>query len=258
MEIRPICDIKPLEMILVFGSGLDGKNGRGDALDAVTYWGADTRVKAGASGQAWAVPVRGVKGDLLSIREIAKSVTKLIRFASRSKETFFVSRIGCEPGAYAPEQIAPMFKDAPANMILPGVFLSILGRLNGNRVVVVGSLGNHPHEAVFDVLDAEREPIEKIIVMECKSVSIAASQWAAKRGVRVISVSSPWVELSYMGCGDNDEADDLQDEWLLQLGTRLINFRRGPYRRMKSLAITAKARGLSVEVCDLPESPKIT
>ena len=51
---------------------------------------------------------------------IAVYVARFLDFARRNTQfTFDVTRIGCGLAGYTDEQIAPMFRDAPPNCLLP-------------------------------------------------------------------------------------------------------------------------------------------
>lgn len=116
--------------IFVFGSNLAGRHGKGAALWARKHRGAIQGQGVGLQGDSWAIPTKDWKLRPLSLEEIASHVANLLLHArtTYSLEKFQVTPIGCGLAGYTPAQIAPMFRDAPANCILPPEFLRELGR----------------------------------------------------------------------------------------------------------------------------------
>jgi hypothetical protein len=107
----------------VFGSNLAGKHGKGAAKDALLYWGAKYGVGFGLTGNSYAIPTKGHDLDVLPIGEIESRVERFIGFAAANpKITFLVTAIGCGLAGYSPKDIAPMFKNAPRNCVLPEEF----------------------------------------------------------------------------------------------------------------------------------------
>lgn len=106
--------------IFVFGSNLNGWHGAGAALDAANYWGAVYAQGTGRQGMSYAIPTKDMKMRSMPLMEIELYVGPFFRYATyKSQLTFLVTRIGCGLAGYKDSQIAPMFKDAPSNCILP-------------------------------------------------------------------------------------------------------------------------------------------
>ena len=106
--------------IFVFGSNLAGIHGRGAALHAYTYYDAEWGIGEGKQGSSYALPTKDQNLKVLSLEEISKNIQKFLMMAeSNPHKTFFVTRIGCGLAGYKDSQIAPMFKHAPTNCILP-------------------------------------------------------------------------------------------------------------------------------------------
>jgi hypothetical protein len=54
---------------------------------------------------------------------MAEQVARFIEFAREHSELkFLVTEIGCGIAGYSPEEVAPLFKDAPGNVVLPKSF----------------------------------------------------------------------------------------------------------------------------------------
>lgn len=114
-----------LRTIFVFGSNLAGRHGKGAALYARQHHGAIYGQGEGLQGDSYAIPTKDACLRTLPIDEIAKHVGIFLTFARRGVEQFEVTRIGCGLAGYTDAQIAPMFKDAPANCTLPPGWRSV-------------------------------------------------------------------------------------------------------------------------------------
>lgn len=109
--------------IFVFGSNLAGRHGRGSAYEAARSHGAEYGVGAGRTGDAYAIPTKDEHLRVLPLTAIHYYVDVFLSYArTHSKLEFDIVAIGCGLAGYKPEQIAPMFKDAPPNCHLPEEF----------------------------------------------------------------------------------------------------------------------------------------
>lgn len=106
--------------IFVFGSNLLGRHGNGEAKKALRF-GAKWGVGIGLKGKTYALPIRGLSLERLSMNTISEHVANFGAFAEKYDDlVFLVSEIGCGPDEYTPEEIAPLFA---ACATLPNVFL---------------------------------------------------------------------------------------------------------------------------------------
>jgi len=106
--------------IFVFGSNLAGRHGKGAALHALKHHGALYGCGFGIQGTSYAIPTKDLNIKTLPLNVIQEHVKEFIAFAKAHPEaTFKVTRIGCGLAGYTDSQIAPMFKNAPSNCILP-------------------------------------------------------------------------------------------------------------------------------------------
>lgn len=118
--------------IFVFGSNLGGIHGSGAARVAREQFSAAYFVGVGPTGNAYAIPTKNETIEhSLPLTTIKRYVEQFIEYAWLCKghgtsvmldepiRTFFVTSIGCGLAGYKPEQIAPMFKDAPDNCSFP-------------------------------------------------------------------------------------------------------------------------------------------
>src|SRR5574342_862917 len=108
------------QRIFVFGSNLAGRHSDGSARRAYEQCGAVWGVGEGLQGRSYAIPTKDANLSVLSLSQIKTYVDRFIEFATNHQEMEFeVVRIGCGLAGYTDEQIAPMFKLAPDNCILP-------------------------------------------------------------------------------------------------------------------------------------------
>lgn len=109
-----------MEPIFVFGSNLAGRHGKGAALHARRYHGAVYGVGVGRTGNAYTIPTKDGRLNVLPLHVIDMHVVAFLVYAGEHPDlTFQVTRIGCGLAGYRDDQIAPMFKGAPNNCILP-------------------------------------------------------------------------------------------------------------------------------------------
>jgi hypothetical protein len=106
--------------IFVFGSTLTGRHNRGEALRAFRDHGAVHGEHFGLFGNSFAIPTSTEDMAILPLREIKKYIDAFIKFAEDTPNVrFSVPRLACHNNEYTDEQIAPLFRHAPANCILP-------------------------------------------------------------------------------------------------------------------------------------------
>lgn len=123
--------------IFVFGSNTEGRHGKGAALTAKLKYGAIHGQARGRQGDAYAIVTKdltkpyGQRNRSVSLINIHVEVLDFIEYAKiNPEEQFIVSPIGCGLAGYTPEEIAPMFKDSPPNVILPEEFVQIISQNN--------------------------------------------------------------------------------------------------------------------------------
>lgn len=109
--------------VFVFGSNEAGRHGAGAALFAQQYHGAVLGQGEGLHGNSYAIPTKDRHIKTLPLSIITTYVNHFKEFATAHPElTFQVTPIGCGLAGYTPADIAPMFKDSPANCIMPAEF----------------------------------------------------------------------------------------------------------------------------------------
>lgn len=113
--------------IFVFGSNYAGRHGKGAALTALKKFGAGTMVSEGLMGKSYGIPTKDAHLRPLRLVIIGASVLRFLTFSRLHPELrFLVTPIGCGLAGYKPKDIAPFFRNAPGNVILPASFVAVL------------------------------------------------------------------------------------------------------------------------------------
>lgn len=116
-----------MQKIFVFGSNEAGRHGAGSAKAAVEKFGAIYGRGTGLQGNSYAIATKSKTLQVLSLSEIKAHVDIFLEFAQQHQEMqFHLVAIGCGRAGYSPEQIAPMFQNAPDNCQLPKEFQEVL------------------------------------------------------------------------------------------------------------------------------------
>lgn len=118
-----------MKEIFVFGSNLAGRHGKGAALHAMQHHGAVYGVGVGPMGTCYAIPTKDQFLQRLTIPRIKHYVEQfLIRARQHPDFTYRLTPIGCGLAGYKHEQIAPLFRDAPPNVLIPPEFQPFIAR----------------------------------------------------------------------------------------------------------------------------------
>lgn len=113
-------DMNDGQNVFVFGSNEAGAHAGGAASEALCHWGAFLNVGFGPQGDSFAIPTMDWNMKALPLETIQHYVARFLDFAHQTKGAkFLVTPIGTGICGYKPEQIAPMFKLAPRNCVLP-------------------------------------------------------------------------------------------------------------------------------------------
>lgn len=107
--------------IFVFGSNVKGLHSGSAAELAVRQFGAIMGQSEGLQGQSYAIPTVGN-----SFAELERAIERFTEYAAlHPRNRFILTAIGCGNAGYAPEQIAPLFKNAYefGNVYIPSSFL---------------------------------------------------------------------------------------------------------------------------------------
>ena len=115
--------------VFVFGSNLAGRHGKGAALWARKHRGAIYGRGEGHHGNSYAIPTKDAELRTLHIDEIHRYVARFLAYARQNSHLQFqLTPIACGLAGYRHEQIAPLFRDAPINVMLPPEFTVELER----------------------------------------------------------------------------------------------------------------------------------
>lgn len=126
MQCEIITELKE-NQVFVFGSNRAGRHGKGAALIALRKFGAKNGQGIGIMGQSYGIPTKGRKLDVLPLLAIEIQVNRFLLFADKNRHLeFLVTPIGCGLAGYKPKQIAPFFKGASENVVLPDCFNSTI------------------------------------------------------------------------------------------------------------------------------------
>lgn len=108
------------DAVFVFGSNLAGRHGKGAALWARNHRGAIYGQGSGLQGNSYAIPTKGYDLETLPLSLIGGFVAEFLEFARKYwMRQFQLTPIGCGLAGYSREQIEPLFRDAPCNIIWP-------------------------------------------------------------------------------------------------------------------------------------------
>lgn len=120
--------------IFVFGSNTEGRHGKGAALCAYREHGAVYYQAEGRQGDSYAIPTKRLPYTRLPIEDVAKSVERFLRYANLNLDLEFqVTAIGCGLAGFTVDQIAPLFRSAPAHCVLPKEFTDFLLTVISNQ-----------------------------------------------------------------------------------------------------------------------------
>lgn len=103
--------------IFVFGSNLAGRHGKGAALHAAKYHGAQRGVGRGRTGMSYAIPTKDEHLRVLDREMIKGEVDLFIEYARENPElTFYLTPVGTGLAGYSKFAMRTMFASAPANV----------------------------------------------------------------------------------------------------------------------------------------------
>lgn len=101
------------DTILVFGSNLRGRHGKGAALIAAQRFGAIEGVSTGLMGRSYGIPTKDERIQTRRLPEMVPAIVEFCAFvASNPGERFFVTRVGCGLAGLQDGVIATLFKNA--------------------------------------------------------------------------------------------------------------------------------------------------
>lgn len=106
--------------IFVFGSNMLGKHIGGAARQAHENFGAIWGKPEGIQGESYALPTVSRSMAPYSLAMIRTNISSFLSYARHHPEkTFLLTKIACGIAGHNEEDIAPMFKHAPDNVVRP-------------------------------------------------------------------------------------------------------------------------------------------
>lgn len=139
----------------VFGSNLAGRHGKGAAKTAQEHYGAAGGKGEGISGRSYALPTKDADLKIRRLDDIRSSAATFLKFAEQRPDmTFQVTRVGCGLAGYSDADIAPIFEDAPQNVLLPRKWYLLLEKVKPEfRVIVTGAITFSDYDYLATKLD---------------------------------------------------------------------------------------------------------
>ncbi|MEQ1884685.1 MAG: hypothetical protein ABL967_06460 [Bryobacteraceae bacterium] len=106
--------------VFVFGSNLGGRHAGGAAYLAAERFGAQEGVGEGLTGQSYAFPTLTASFEMVTMEALETSRDRLFATAQAHPEkTFLLTKVGCGIAGFREEQIRPLFRNPPENVVLP-------------------------------------------------------------------------------------------------------------------------------------------
>lgn len=115
--------------IFVFGSNEAGRHGKGAALYAKDYKGAEYGVGVGRTGATYAVPTKDGNLNVLPLQVIYEYALGFLDYAEAHPDlTFQVTALGTGLANFSQEDVADIFMDAPKNCYFDTRWEKFLGK----------------------------------------------------------------------------------------------------------------------------------
>ena len=106
--------------IFVFGSNQRGAHAGGAARLAKEEFGAQEGVGEGLTGQSYAFPTLTASFEKVSRTSLEASRDRLFATARpHPDKTFLLTKVGCGIAGFTEDEIRPLFKNAPSNIMPP-------------------------------------------------------------------------------------------------------------------------------------------
>lgn len=120
-------EVAPL--IFVFGSNRQGIHGGGAAKYACEHFAAKYGNPRGLQGYSYAIVTKELRHNVkpVTLAEIKIEAEHFVEFAAGNPALeFLLTPIGTGLAGFTVEEIAPLFKNSPPNVVLPQVFKNFL------------------------------------------------------------------------------------------------------------------------------------
>lgn len=113
--------------IFVFGSNLSGRHGRGAALHAKKFYGAEAGIGEGLTGRTYALPTKDADLNVRSLSSIRESLNTFHQVVMRNPNMlFFLTPIGTGPAGVGKNTIMNelMCFHWPTNLVLTSSWIN--------------------------------------------------------------------------------------------------------------------------------------
>lgn len=241
------------DMVFVFGSNLQGRHGKGAALHAKTWLGAEHGVAVGPTGRCYAIPTKKVPDydpdSIIPIDGIREYVNDFINYAKANPDKkFMVTRIGCGLSGYKDTEIEALFRDAPENCFLPGLWMKIRNPKLVRMIIAGGR--DYPVSLVKKGIDYINWKTERLfregydiveVSGKAKGADALGEFWAATKGVSVTAFDAPWNKYG-------KAAGYIRNSQMAWYGTHLITFWDSKSRGTKNMIDIAKENNIASSV----------
>lgn len=113
--------------VFVFGSNLAGRHGKGAALHAAQFYGAERGVGEGRTGNAYAIPTKGRNLERLEFWEIETAIGRFLAYAKANpSERFILTPVGTGLARHSKRDVWQAFaiRGVPSNVLLTSTWMS--------------------------------------------------------------------------------------------------------------------------------------
>ncbi len=233
--------------VFVFGSNQAGVHKGGSARFARENFGAVMGFGEGRTGLCYALPTKVTVEETMTLDAVRDAVDRFLEHARvHPADWFQVTAVGCGLAGFSSEDIAPMFREAPANCWLPGVWNKLLTpEVYQPRVIVAGSRRVLDSQLVFEKLDIL---LARLVGPHLEIVSGLAAgpdslgkEWAGQNGVATALFPADWKRFG-------KKAGFIRNQDMSWYGTHLVAFWDGQSSGTLNMIETAKRDGLTVRV----------
>lgn len=236
----------PEKPYFVYGSNLLGINGAGAAKIATSMHLARNGIGQGFNGHAYAIATKESPNRRLRIDQVHEHVQQFIYDAKNNPEKrFYLTKIGRGLEGFDEQEILPLFKDIPDNVLAPGLWLNQLGKLTHHRIIVAGGRNFNNYDLMRDKLDEllrnlRDKPIE-IVSGGAQGADTLGERYAIERGLSLRRLPALWEELG-------KRAGQIRNVEMAHYGTHLVAFWDGVSTGTENMISIAKKEGLKGRV----------
>ena len=221
-----------------------GRHGKGAAAYALKRYEACQGQGEGHQGFAYGVPTKGQDLTPLHLDEVAVHVERFFAEARMNlAREYMVTRVGCGLSGFHDRDIAPLFKDAPPNVYLPGRWERIRTPGFAPRVIVAGSREIADRSLIFDTLDHTLAKLDAPVIVSggARGVDLIGEEYALERGLAIERFPAWWRT-------EGRPAGTMRNRRMAWRGTHLVAFWDGKSPGTRGMLEIAKQEGLKMRL----------